>query len=59
MKFREQPNIPIISDLLKEERNNLKIGNKVANIKLNIEERDFFCIHFCEGGRFDPFTTCE
>ena len=39
---------------IKEQRNNLKIGNKVANFKLNIEERDFFCIHFCEGGRFDP-----
>ena len=31
---------------IKEERNNLKIGNKVANFKLNIEERDYFC----EGG---------
>lgn len=40
---------------IKEERNNLKIGNKVANFKLNIEERDYFC----EGGRFDPLTTCE
>ena len=39
---------------IKEQRYNLKIGNKVANFKLNIEERDFFCIHFCEGGRFDP-----
>ena len=40
---------------IKEERNNLKIGNKVANFKLNIEERDYFY----EGGRFDPLTTCE
>ena len=40
---------------IKEEINNLKIGNKVANFKLNIEERDYFC----EGGRFDPLTTCE
>ena len=39
----------------KNKRNNLKIGNKVANFKLNIEERDYFC----EGGRFDPLTTCE
>ena len=33
---------------IKEARNNLKIGNKVANFKLYIEERDFFASIFAK-----------